>query len=476
MPPELQEAMTLHRAGRIEPARRAYAAILEQKPTHAQALFLLGALESQAGRHDDGCALIERALASDRRLPEAHLNHGMVLLRLGRRDEAVDAFRKAIKLRADFTEAFVGLADALLALRKVAEAEKALRDGMKRCGATVALQQRLGIALMRQDQLDDALAEIRKALAQQPDDPSLRHAEHAVLTRLVPRWHFPMINEARRNDAYQTAIEAAVTDGAHVLEVGTGSGLLAMMAARAGAAHVTTCEVVPVLAERARAIVAANGFADRITVVNKRSNELVVGEDLPRRADVLISEVLSDDLISEGVIPSIRHARQELCVPDAPMIPIGGAVIGALATAPELERQTAVHEVSGFDLSPFNAFAPRKFEVPHAMCDVELLSPATELLRIDLRTVRQSQFAQDATITADRAGRALGIVQWIRAELDDRTTYENAPHDGFSHWAMIFYRFDEPIDVTPGHAITVRTAVVDGSRGLEIERVEDGAT
>ena len=472
MPPELQEAITLHRAGRLEPARRAYGAILEQKPTHAHALFLLGALESQAGRHEEGCELIERSLASNRRLPEAHLNHGTVLARMGRQDDAVEAFRRAIKLRQTFAEAYAGLADALLALGKATDAEKTLRDGIKRCGASVPMQQRLSLALMRQDRLEESLTEIRKALAEQPDDPSLRHAEHAVLTRVVPRWHFPMINEARRNDAYQKAIESAVSDGAHVLEVGTGSGLLAMMAARAGAAHVTTCEVVPVLAERAREIVAANGFADRITVVNKRSNELVVGEDLPRRADLLISEVLSDDFISEGVIPSIRHARQQLCVADAPMIPIGGAVMGALVTAPELERQIGVSQVSGFDLSAFNAFAPRKFEWPHANCDLELLSAPAELMRIDLRTVTSSQLVEDATLTADRAGTALGVMQWIRAELDGDTTYENAPTDGFSHWAMIFYRFPESLVVSPGDDVRVRTAVVGGSRGLEIERLD----
>lgn len=61
----------------------------------------------------------------------------------------------------------------------------------------------------------------------------------------------------------ELAIEAAVP-GKVVLDIGTGSGLLAMMAARAGAARVIACEMNAAVAETARRIIAANGLADRM--------------------------------------------------------------------------------------------------------------------------------------------------------------------------------------------------------------------
>ena len=58
-----------------------------------------------------------------------------------------------------------------------------------------------------------------------------------------------MINDDERNAAYERALARAVTPDSVVFEIGTGSGLVAMMAARAGARLVVTCEAVPVLAE-----------------------------------------------------------------------------------------------------------------------------------------------------------------------------------------------------------------------------------
>ena len=87
-----------------------------------------------------------------------------------------------------------------------------------------------------------------------------------------------MVRDEARNAAYDAALRRAVTPGMRVLEIGTGSGLLAMMAARAGARHVYTCEVVPQIAQAAREIVARNGYAERITVLDKHSNAIAPDE------------------------------------------------------------------------------------------------------------------------------------------------------------------------------------------------------
>lgn len=68
-----------------------------------------------------------------------------------------------------------------------------------------------------------------------------------------------------------------------VLDIGTGTGLLAMMAARRmrqanGTGSVVGCEVHPATAMLARRIVAANGLEDTVDVVGVRSNDLVVGD------------------------------------------------------------------------------------------------------------------------------------------------------------------------------------------------------
>jgi type III protein arginine methyltransferase len=84
----------------------------------------------------------------------------------------------------------------------------------------------------------------------------------AVLEKAVPPWHFAMMNDVPRNSAYEEAIRR-VAPGRSVLDIGTGAGLLAMMAARAGAKWVVSCEQTPWIAAKAREVVAANGVGDR---------------------------------------------------------------------------------------------------------------------------------------------------------------------------------------------------------------------
>ena len=76
-----------------------------------------------------------------------------------------------------------------------------------------------------------------------------------------------------------------------------------MMAARAGARRVIGCEMFGSMAEMARCIIARNGYEETITVLTKQSSELVIGEDLPESASVLISEILDVTLTGESVIP-----------------------------------------------------------------------------------------------------------------------------------------------------------------------------
>src|SRR5262249_6318532 len=155
--------------------------------------------------------------------------------------------------------------------------------------------------------------------------------------------------------AYRRALERAAP-GKRVLDIGTGAGLLAMMAARAGAASVTTCEAVPQIAAQARAVIAHNGLAGGIAAHAMRSTELA----LPERAEVLVTETFASGVLSEHVLPTLEHARANLLTPDAVVIPRAASARGYLVGGAALEAQFFAFKAAGFDLSPFNAMAPRK--------------------------------------------------------------------------------------------------------------------
>jgi predicted RNA methylase len=92
--------------------------------------------------------------------------------------------------------------------------------------------------------------------------------------------HFDMLHDVERNLKYRQAIERALRRRPYMercIDIGTGSGLLAMLAAKAGCRHVTAIEAVSNLADAAEENIRANGLQSRVALVRKHSTEVVVG-------------------------------------------------------------------------------------------------------------------------------------------------------------------------------------------------------
>lgn len=310
--------------------------------------------------------------------------------------------------------------------------------------------------LMREDGQDErAVTMCREVLAFERLDPELEHRAKRFLGERLPGWHVAMLNDSIRNQAYDAALRRAVKPGMRVLEIGTGSGLLAMMAARAGAAEVVTCEVNPILAQTAREIIAANGYADRIRVITGHSTRLTA-EDIGGRADLLVSEIISNDVLCEQVLPAHEHARRELLKPEAPVIPARGAYVIALAE----DRDAANHEigvVEGFDLSELNRMMPVEWPIhPSATSRLTLRSEAHDLFTFDF-SGSEAAHRQTSLSLASTGGRVNGAVNWLRLELDDEVRYENRPGEGARFcWPPIFHPFGRAIDTQPGDEIGIR--------------------
>ena len=209
----------------------------------------------------------------------------------------------------------------------------------------------MGLRLVKAGQAAEVRALVRNALAAKPDDPLIAALAARILRHKVPSFHHGMLRDGARNVAWRSAIEA-LAPGRVVLDIGTGSGLLAMIAARAGAAHVHACELSPLLALTAREIVAANGLSDKITIHPVHSGKLERLRDLGGGADLVVSEILAHDLLGEGVLPSLAHAHAELTTPGAVFLPERAVIRVALADDPL--RPVPLGRVEGFDLSAFN--------------------------------------------------------------------------------------------------------------------------
>jgi type II protein arginine methyltransferase len=297
----------------------------------------------------------------------------------------------------------------------------------------------------------------REARALAPDDAELRSKTQRPLTDKVPKWHFSIVRDEARNRAYDEALRRAVGPETRVLDIGAGTGLLAMMAARAGAGTVVSCEMNPAVADAAREIVALNGFADRLTVVAKASNDVDPEADMGGRADLLVQEIVANDLVGEYALPAIEDAARRLLKPGARMIPSGGAAVVALAFWPGLEA-ARLRDVDGFDVSPFNRLAHVPYHLKAGDPQLALRSDAAVLFDFDFASGGPFP-AERTSVELTAQGPANGVAQWIRLQMDAEGVYENRPAPGLqSCWAILFTPLDPAREAAAGERVVVHAS------------------
>ncbi|MET9674021.1 50S ribosomal protein L11 methyltransferase [Streptomyces sp. NPDC006482] len=280
--------------------------------------------------------------------------------------------------------------------------------------------------------------------ASDADGERYRREINRAVRALVPRWHFGMMNDVERNQAYAKAIQQVVGEGQLVLDIGTGGGLLALLAARSGAERVVTVEAVDVVAATAREIVGKNGYADVVNVVSGFSTDLRVGVNLPRRADVLVTEIFDCALLGEFAVPALKHARRELLTPDAVVLPRSGRLFAQFVESPELHSLNHVGEVEGFDFSPFASLTSLEyFSTTLTNYRHRPLTDPVEVFRFDFAEDIEPA-AQQFEITPVESGAAHAVVMWFELDLAEGITLSNSPSDSGSHWKQAIQTLPEP--------------------------------
>jgi predicted RNA methylase len=148
------------------------------------------------------------------------------------------------------------------------------------------------------------------------------------LGQFIPlHYHFNMLNDVARTGAFEEAIEQTVAPGGRVLELGGGTGVLSFFAARS-AARVWCVERNPEVARETRRLLALNGCADRVEVVEADALDYVP----PQPVDVVVCEMLHVTLLVEKQLPVIAAFKANYLAAHGPPLPrfVPEAVIQAV--------------------------------------------------------------------------------------------------------------------------------------------------
>lgn len=256
-----------------------------------------------------------------------------------------------------------------------------------------------------------------------------------------------MLADAARVDAYAAALAAVVRPGAVVLDLGTGTGIFALLAVRLGARRVYAVDPTDAI-HTAREVARANGVAGRIEFIQDVSTRVT----LPERADVVVSDLRGVLPPFQEIAATLRDARARLLAPGGVLVPRADALLAAPVEAVDAWDDVAGPEaVLGFDFSAARRTAFNEWRRGDFRPEQLLAAPA-EWARMDYATLEDPDVKGGAEWRASRAGTAHGLAVWFRAELADGVAFDSGPGSA-TIYRTAFFPFPEPVRLQAGDRV-----------------------
>ncbi len=264
--------------------------------------------------------------------------------------------------------------------------------------------------------------------------------------------HRSMALDAVRNAAYARALRRSITADSIVLDLGAGTGIHGLLAARLGARRVYLVEaedVIAVAAELAR----TNRLDERIRCIHGRLEDVV----LPEPVDIIVSALTGNFLLSEDLLPSLFHARDRVLKPGGTLLPSAATMIAVPVTAARMhQKEIASWSVpqEGIGLDAARPYAANTvFYRAEELRDAAYLAEPRTLHSLDFSTDTYSHVHAEVTYEIAQSGICHGWLGWFTMKLGDEWL-STSPLDKPLHWAPAFLPLDPPLALERGEQVS----------------------
>ncbi len=285
--------------------------------------------------------------------------------------------------------------------------------------------------------------------------------------------HYGYLSDRVKLDQYQAAVDQLVRPGHVVLDLGCGTGLLGLMALRAGASKVFFVEEGAII-EVARKTITDAGFAEKAEFFQANSFELA----LPEQVDVAVCDHVGYFGFDYGILELLADARLRFLKP-------GGIIVPEqieLKLAP-VESETCRKLVGqwrdGSVPNEFSWLGTTAANTKHAtqFSHEELLADGETLATLELGAEASAYLSWSAEFSCDRDGTLDGVAGWFDCKLTDDVHMTNSPvaADNLNR-PQSFFPLDVPVTVEAGDRInvTVMARPRDNVTGWIIELPKSG--
>lgn len=294
------------------------------------------------------------------------------------------------------------------------------------------------------------------------------------------RIHIRMLNDRARTAAFLQALRAVVQPGDVVADLGTGTGVLAIGAAQAGARQVYAVEATGIgrLAEQ---MFQANQVADRIALLAGWSTRV----QLPEPADVLVTEMIGDDPLGEQALELVLDARKRWLKPGARLIPSRLRVLALPVTVSEeqIRQYCFVPEVLadwkswyGVDFGSLAQAAPSPVRMTHVLVklpEAQACRPlGNPVVLADMVFAECESFEAggETQFQVGEPGTLNGVLIYFEAELAPGQWLSTAPQgaDVASHWHSPLWLTSRGLSVCAGDSVGVRYRYRGGESEVQL--------
>ncbi len=267
-------------------------------------------------------------------------------------------------------------------------------------------------------------------------------------------YHRTLIADQVRNQAFHDALKRVIKPGETIVaDIGAGTGLMGLIAAKLGAREVylyETAEVAGVAAEAIKANRARNCH-----LMPCHSTEM---QD-PPRADVIVSETLGNYALEENIIDTLADARKRHLKDGGVIIPGKISQFVAPVISDRIHRELTVWDDVGFGLDlaaaqtmSLNNVYVRRLETGELL---ERGESARVWDEVDLRSGKSANRKGEASFKLAAPATIYGFAYWWTAELVPGIVLSTAPDAPRTHWEQLYFPLLEPIHAKAGETVMV---------------------
>ncbi|MDA7647278.1 50S ribosomal protein L11 methyltransferase [Akkermansiaceae bacterium] len=275
-----------------------------------------------------------------------------------------------------------------------------------------------------------------------------------------------MLADKQRMAFYHEAIKRKIKSGDRVIDLGTGTGILAAFASRQGAGQVYAVDHSSII-EHAKMLAAENGI-ENVDFEDVHSTKLYLDEPV----DVILHEQIGDFLFDEAMVPNVCDLRDRLLRPGGLILPSEFEFYCEPMMMHDDRREPYIWElddVYGFDFSSMERSRPYDAEYNGLVsCDLgvvkHFLGEAEPVIKVDLNTVTESSLPLKISFSRKVVNPGIldGLVVFMKAKVDDDLELSSSPLDSkrAPHWGFRILRLDQ-VDTELGDDLEVTLRVKD---------------